>query len=422
MKNYTYLFLFSLLFLACRESSTKTELKPLSLLEMGTSTQTMIIDNKLPSFPMNKEGATVITVPEPKEFLVRDVVKNYSFIALETTDEGIIGQIDRLCMDSTFLFILDRKYNAVFSFDNKGRFLRRIGSKGRGPKEYISADRITVDTVRKELCVVDRDGWKILYYSYMGEHLRSIPMYFIISDFEFFGDGFITVPMRGQSVDFPALDKKEVIICDKKYKPIYTLFDELKDLSPEFSGVPTEPMKPFYDGIYYSTLLSDTIWRINQTSCDAVFVLNYPNRKKDFLTRDLRNLTTSVFSKLTYEEDFSYGDYLVSPDFAYFLILSKKIKKMYTLIYNRKTKHIYYGRPHLWDKKQLVDHFFTSFRAVGDDGKFISILQPYDILSTVDFCITGEKYDKLSDSDKAFLKTLKEEDNPVLMIMELKNF
>ena len=421
MKNYTYLFLFSLLFLACREGEIKKVLQSLSITETNSADQSAIIDEKLRPFAVKKQGATVITVPQLDEFCIPDIVKSYRFIPLETTEEGIIGKIDRLCMDSTFIFILDRKYNAVFSFNNKGRFLKRIGNKGDSVGEYLSAHRITVDIFRKELCVLDDESLKLLYYNYNGDYLRTHAMPFALSDLDFLEDGIITATKHGENIKHPVIDKKKLVICDKNLKPTHSFFNEL-DLDSEFHFEVEEPLISFYDGVYFNSLLSDTIWRINKTSCDAMFIVNFPNRDHAALNKGIKKQSpNNVWGFINTYNHFA-GNYLVTSDFFCASIYNKEKWNSMPLVYNRKTKHICYGERHLSGMQRLGDYLvYAGFDFVGPHKTFIRVIDP-SLIEDIAKSIQGKDYDILPDSDKAFLKTLNRGDNPVLIMMELKNF
>jgi hypothetical protein len=59
-------------------------------------------------------------------------------------------------------------------FDNDGKFVRRIGSAGQGPEEYIYCKDITIDNKNKHLYVADYN--KIICYDYEGNFIGKIPV------------------------------------------------------------------------------------------------------------------------------------------------------------------------------------------------------------------------------------------------------
>lgn len=59
-------------------------------------------------------------------------------IPLETTDESLLSNIGRLIFHKGHFYILDGTRRGIFVFDEKGRFVRKIGKQGGGPGEYSS--------------------------------------------------------------------------------------------------------------------------------------------------------------------------------------------------------------------------------------------------------------------------------------------
>lgn len=62
------------------------------------------------------------------------LIKRIEFLPLESTDDCLIGNIDKLLVGKENLYVLDMKYGKkVFIFDRKGRFIKSIGNYGKGP-------------------------------------------------------------------------------------------------------------------------------------------------------------------------------------------------------------------------------------------------------------------------------------------------
>ena len=424
MNKFLYLPIFVLLLAGCNKGNKTTKLKPL-FPGVADSSKSIIISNRLPSLPVNRKGTVTISVPEQRDYSIEDLVDQYSYICLETTKESLIGNIDQICRDSIFLFILDKRSKSVLRFDTTGHFLSRIGSKGKGPKEYISPSRIALDKSRREICILDDDAWKLEYFNYNGDHLRTTPMYFDFSDLAFWGKRIILRARTDENGKWEPIDKKEVLICDNNYKPLLTLFERPKDLSKDFHCEAVKPLKRFYDGIYFSTMLSDTIWRITNKSCDAMFVLKFPSRGKFIENDKLNELTDKKYEELINSEICFLGEYGITPNISYFFIKIKdKYRSILSLIYNRKTRHIIYGKksyPFLNRFKRLGDYFFDGIDFTGDDGTFINVQQPNNMISIFK-SLNKRDLSFLPQKDKKMMEQIGEKDNPVLMIVKVKDF
>ena len=63
--------------------------------------------------------------------------KDYKSIALESPDEGLIGEVKKLQLTDSCIYVFDWGQKAVFAFDSKGFFIRKYCHAGQGRGEYI---------------------------------------------------------------------------------------------------------------------------------------------------------------------------------------------------------------------------------------------------------------------------------------------
>ena len=66
-------------------------------------------------------------------------------IPLETTNESIIGEIDKLEIVRDTLYILDDDQDMIFLFDKTGKYIARIADIGRGAQEYLAISDFHID-------------------------------------------------------------------------------------------------------------------------------------------------------------------------------------------------------------------------------------------------------------------------------------
>ncbi len=90
----------------------------------------------------NSESLTTIKVTEKDiqtNVKASDVVKIDSLLFLETTEDGLIGTIDKVLVTNNRIYILDTQTaNGIFCFDRCGNFINSYKNEGRGPEEYTS--------------------------------------------------------------------------------------------------------------------------------------------------------------------------------------------------------------------------------------------------------------------------------------------
>ena len=107
-------------------------------------------------------------------FFTDKVFRNIEMTPLETDDHCLIGNREHLAgsrpelkLDESYIFIQDYQQQVVFRFDKDGKFLNRIGSRGRGPMEYISIEDFEINPVDSEIEILSQQG-KMVRYNYDG--------------------------------------------------------------------------------------------------------------------------------------------------------------------------------------------------------------------------------------------------------------
>ena len=141
-----------------------------------------------PIAKVNNTAKNVITI-EPKKFDIKEglmakYIDTMIYIPLETNDTVICGQIQQLHRYNHKFYLFDRTTSVIFIFDEKGRFIKKIANKGRGPQEYVRIDNYAFDKNSGNSYIFCGRSQKILEYNEWGELTRTIPCKFIISSFD----------------------------------------------------------------------------------------------------------------------------------------------------------------------------------------------------------------------------------------------
>jgi len=89
-------------------------------------------------------------------FLGSRLYKSVKIIPLETNESCLIGDIDKIQVIDNYVLIMDASIaKSLYVFDREGRFIRKIGSVGQGPGEYVSISDFTVDRENKTVYIED---------------------------------------------------------------------------------------------------------------------------------------------------------------------------------------------------------------------------------------------------------------------------
>ena len=95
--------------------------------------------------------------------------KKLEYIPLETDTACLLRRIENAAVGDSFIFATDG--GILFEFDRKGKFLKQIGSAGRGPGEYSRVADFIIDEKSREIFVLS--SRKVLVYGYDGHFKRE---------------------------------------------------------------------------------------------------------------------------------------------------------------------------------------------------------------------------------------------------------
>ena len=75
---------------------------------------------------------------------------------METNKSCLIGMIDKIQVIDPYILIMDRLIaKSLYVFDRRGGFIRKIGSIGQGPGEYVSIADFAIDRENKTVYIED---------------------------------------------------------------------------------------------------------------------------------------------------------------------------------------------------------------------------------------------------------------------------
>ncbi|MCG6189358.1 6-bladed beta-propeller [Maribellus maritimus] len=198
-----------------------------------------------------------------------DEVKN---IPLETTNNNLIGRINFIKTSTEFIFVATFNPAALYRFDRSGKFLNKIGRKGRGPNEYNYIYKIGINEVKNEVFVLCGDLLRLLIYDFDGTFKRDLndivyPSKIIkefqskpFEELEFIYEDYFIVPQCNFNGATPY--SYEVYTHDGKFikkavKPVEYTTNMAMSTVYEFSYFT-------FDNIFYTkeNLLNDTLYKV----------------------------------------------------------------------------------------------------------------------------------------------------------------
>lgn len=108
-----------------------------------------------------KEGAEVYAINNKTKntglFSIDSIILNdsYEFIPLETKSESLISDVSFYAAVDSVIIIGDQTLNKILIFTKSGRFLRKIGTYGKGPNEFNRILDMRYNKYKKTIDVID---------------------------------------------------------------------------------------------------------------------------------------------------------------------------------------------------------------------------------------------------------------------------
>lgn len=166
----TFIFLCLFTFSSCsgsnnksnEQTKTKEDLVVESIVENNAKTPTINTNKKYPF----------------KEIILNDLA-DITYIPIETNDHVLINNgINALShFSDKYIIIVNYKSYDCYIFDRNGKIINFFNHKGQGPNEYLNIIGITADEVKKEIYIVDHpQKHRILVYSFDGDFIRTLSL------------------------------------------------------------------------------------------------------------------------------------------------------------------------------------------------------------------------------------------------------
>ena len=347
------------------------------------------------------------------------------YIPLETSEQSVISFTDNVLIGSIPPikivvgegFYLIKQFNTILKFREDGSFVTKIGAVGRGPNEFTVAHDIDINIEDRNIYLVSAWQKKFNVYSETGEFKRSFNM-----------------PLYAP-IDFRFVDNKILCYCENHMGNIedsYTLLDTNGLVIKSFpNNYPFKNHDSFvfrYENLFYKfnnqlfkkEVYSDTVYVYEKMNFKPHIVIEVGNK---LITPDARSMYDGMDIVKDYIQPlnlFEFGDYVYYefiykyeyPDILVFSFIGSK-KSDYQTLFSRNDGIIndLDGGPNILP------------RTIKDDNTIIALadaLQLKAYIASEEFKNSTPKYPEKKKELKKLAASLKETDNPVLVLVRLK--
>lgn len=196
------------------------------------------------------------------------------YVVLESGADCMINRVQQLLVTDSCIFIVNNEPNILYMFTYEGKFLRPIGTQGRGEGEYLKIKNIDVDESKKEITLYDSRLCKAMIYDYSGKFLRSCGNdKHVIGEIAYLNDSLYVLQNYYNEIDIS--DNPKILIIDREGKIVNTFIPLPQDIN-KISEVPKSDgfFAKNKDGIYYILYGDDEIYKISRNGHKNVSILS----------------------------------------------------------------------------------------------------------------------------------------------------
>ena len=250
------------------------------------------------------------------------IFKEIDYIKLETTDENLIGQISQVIFIDSLIVVVDKENaRTVNVFDQTGKFLYPIGTKGNGPGEYVDISHVTYNRLKDRLALYDKMQKRIINYNLKGEHLFTERPPFTLIYFEYlknggkaFYKGGTQDPLLGKLKDNP------LYVTDSFNNPLYgDCYVYYKLNTFEYSS--NSPLRTFDEMTYFSPDFSNVVYLVNDSMVAPKYHINIVENGMPPIDD---NITDEMFQDYRNRYFIFNGDFIELDKFTYINIMTPK--------------------------------------------------------------------------------------------------
>jgi hypothetical protein len=362
-------------------------------------------------------------LPNTSEIKLSDLgFVDIEYIPMETNEQSFItGSNDLITGNKIIIgdsFFLIQHYTTILMFNNNGSFVTRIGSVGRGPNEFTVAHDVDINSKDHKIYLVSAWQKKFNVYSESGEFIKTfnIPLY--------------------APIDFRFIDGNILCYCENHMGNIensYTLLDTNGQVIKSFPNkYPFKNHDAFgftHENLFYrfdnrlfkKEVYSDTVYVYEKMDFKPHLVIEVG---KKLITPDARSKYEGLDIAKNYINPlnlFEFGDY-VYYEFIYKFVLPDDVlifsfigskKNNFRAIFNTGQGIIndLDGGPNIVPK------------TTKDDNTIIAWIDPLKLKAHVAseaFKNSTPKFPQKKKDLEKLANSLKETDNPVLVLVKLK--
>jgi hypothetical protein len=266
--------------------------------------------------------------------------KKVTPIILEVTPNSLLRGIYKLSVMNELIIIMDSNPISISVFNRDGKFLHKIGNRGKGPGEYANIADFCIDTLSQTIYLSDFITKKIHHYDlYSGKYLKSIQLNTEITNWHVY---YHENELYISSTDFSDKNKEGFLLhkIDINTGKSKEAWFDFRDYNKGLNNIQDPFLHTNQKDMKFATNLMDTIMSIsgNKITPFLTFTDKYKTTKDDVKNINISDYSSSESRFTSLNKISLLPNYFECPDFL-FLTLYMGVNGR-VLLYDPKTKHV----------------------------------------------------------------------------------
>lgn len=203
-----------------------------------------------------------------RQLLLSEIVDTVEIVILEASLESYFPRLADIYISKNYIVISCdfQNFKKVCLFARDGSFIRIIGSKGKGPSEYVSPWYVLIDEEEKYIFITDGTTGKVLKYSLNGDFIKAIKVQNInpsnhVENIVEIDKNRIGLCMRRPSV--PTSEYASILILDHDLKVTNKVLPRINDESLLSRRFVSRYCEKNDGNLFFWEAGYDTIYRLN---------------------------------------------------------------------------------------------------------------------------------------------------------------
>ena len=399
LKTLVILLMVASVILGCKQKSKKTD---------GNKSSVINIENILNS---------------KKEVKLSEIAEDIEYIKLEST-KGSLFKERGTTIHMTAEYIFVDSYGGVLQFARDGKFIRKIGNQGKGPREYVYVSAISFNEQLGHLYIYAPS--KILIYSFNGEFIKEIKVHDIYSQVIGLNDG-LFVAWTYVSYGY---EKNIFLLLNSNMDTLSSVKNYFKwqqnGVGYRIGYSDYHEFHQSGDRMFFKDMYTDTVYTVSD---ELKIVPSYYVNLGKYKIPESRRLYVGLKAKMKLLKEYLWANVQESDKYV-FINAESYVNSggKYLLLYNKENSSGFV----VSDSPNKFSGFTNDIDggldfwpgAIYADQYMYLTIQAYEFIEATTEALKHNKKDIINPEKqkqlKNFVNGLSDEDNPVVMVVTLK--